>query len=84
MGRREGQAVQECPQCHRLWGEYISALFHHASVDRQLYFTSLGAQRGPIDALSSALVSARIAKDGLRERIGQHMETHRKAVAATA
>jgi hypothetical protein len=74
--------MQQCLECHRLWAEYVSALFHHASVDRQLYFTSTGEQPGSIEVLSGVLVSASTAKDGMREAIRAHKKTHRKADAA--
>ncbi len=80
----EEQQMQKCPECHRLWAEYVSALFHYASVDRQLYFTSLGEQPGSIETLSGSFIAATTAKDSMREMIRRHKETHRRAEAATA
>ena len=71
-----------CPECHRLWGEYLSALFEHASADRQLYFVTLGQEPGSIPALTGALHVAALAKDALRESIRKHQQTHGTAASA--
>ena len=78
------QQNNRCHECQKLWGEYVSALFQHATVDRQLYFVSIGEEPGSITVLTSALVAAAIAKDSMRDLIRKHQETHRKVETAYA
>ena len=73
-----------CPECQRLWGEYVSAMLEHVRLDRQLYFVTLGQESGSIPTVRTSLGAATLAKDSLRELIGRHEQDHRKAQAAPA